>query len=161
MNFIIVVGVIAGVVAACYTVKQYFLNKNQDSVQKAKEPKPSENSLQTELDHHKSPAVIDLSEIYTPSTFHGRRNEIRQLTDLIAQGKRVITLLGMGGIGKSVLACKLAERVKDKFDAIWGFSFKTDVTLQGFLARIGKRLLGDGAQQLPQEELKSQMLNAL
>ncbi|MDP8254488.1 MAG: tetratricopeptide repeat protein [Candidatus Alcyoniella australis] len=121
-----------------------------------------DNALPEEEGEVKATTDIDLSSIYTPSTFHGRRQEIRQIADEIAQGTRVLTLLGMGGIGKSVLACKAAERVKDRFDAVWGFSFKTDTTLQNFLNQIGKRLLGkDAIEKLSGDELKSEVLNNL
>ncbi|MDP8256714.1 MAG: NB-ARC domain-containing protein, partial [Candidatus Alcyoniella australis] len=105
--------------------------------------------------------TFDLSAIYAPASFHGREKELDAIEALL-QEHRVLTLLGMGGIGKSVLACKAAERVKDRFDAVWGFSFKTDTTLQNFLNEIGKRLLGKGAiEGLSGEELETDVLNGL
>ncbi|MDP8254714.1 MAG: tetratricopeptide repeat protein [Candidatus Alcyoniella australis] len=124
-----------------------------------------EGKIDTLLTYKPKPIEVsttfDLSAIYAPSSFHGREKELDAIEALL-QEHRVLTLLGMGGIGKSVLACKAAERVKDRFDAVWGFSFKTDITLQNFLNEIGKRLLGKPAiEGLSEKELKADVLNSL
>ncbi|MEM9090845.1 MAG: NB-ARC domain-containing protein [Cyanobacteria bacterium P01_F01_bin.53] len=64
------------------------------------------------------------------SAFYGRTDEIESLTHWItrnavgqkpsAKGCRLILLLGMGGMGKTALSLKLAERVQDDFEIlIW------------------------------------------
>ncbi len=51
--------------------------------------------------------------------FVGRAQELRELHDVIADD-RLITLLGIGGCGKTRLATELAGRVRDRFpDGVW------------------------------------------
>src|SRR3974377_1148847 len=52
-----------------------------------------------------------------PPHFTGREDDLARFTQLLTSGQNVaITALqGMGGIGKTALAQKLAERVRDQF----------------------------------------------
>lgn len=53
------------------------------------------------------------------STFYGREDELALLSDwLLEQHCRVVSVLGMGGIGKSALAATLMHRVADQFDVV-------------------------------------------
>ncbi|MBH8562927.1 NACHT domain-containing protein [Nostoc sp. CENA67] len=54
-------------------------------------------------------------------TFIGRKEELEELEQLIINGQnRLITLVGMAGIGKSRLAAQLTQIVKHRFDyVIW------------------------------------------
>ncbi len=53
--------------------------------------------------------------------FYGRSDELTSLEQFLMDDRcRLVALLGMGGIGKTSLAVKLAERIQDKFDYfIW------------------------------------------
>ncbi|MFC4455199.1 ATP-binding protein [Deinococcus sonorensis] len=48
-------------------------------------------------------------------SFVGRRAELAQVHALLARGARLLTLLGMGGIGKSRLALELAEGLSEGY----------------------------------------------
>lgn len=56
-----------------------------------------------------------------PTTFVGRTKELAQLTEQIAQpDSRLLTIVGLGGIGKMRLALELATRQLHKFaDGVW------------------------------------------
>jgi len=55
------------------------------------------------------------------SKFYGRKTELATLQQYIVEEKcRLVAILGIGGIGKTALASKLATTVQDKFDyLIW------------------------------------------
>jgi hypothetical protein len=63
----------------------------------------------------------DLSQAPDVSVFYGRTEELTTLEQWIVTDRcRLVALWGMGGIGKTALAVKLAERVKDEFEyVIW------------------------------------------
>lgn len=65
--------------------------------------------------------VQDWSEAIDVSMFYGRTSELETLTQWMVQDRcRLITVLGMGGIGKSSLAAKIANQVQDSFEfVIW------------------------------------------
>lgn len=68
-----------------------------------------------------APLRQDWGDAVDVSIFYGRIEELATLEQWISDRRcRVVTLLGVGGIGKSTLAAKLAEQVKDKFEyLIW------------------------------------------
>jgi len=47
--------------------------------------------------------------------FVGRTGELRELVGLILAGRRLITICGVGGIGKTRLAIELARRCASSF----------------------------------------------
>lgn len=62
---------------------------------------------------------IDWGEALAVPTFYGREQELAQLTQWIVQEHcRVISLLGMGGIGKSTLSVNLTHQVAEHFEIV-------------------------------------------
>jgi len=68
-----------------------------------------------------SPVSADWGEAPESGDFYGRTEELATLQQWIVQDRcRVVALRGMGGIGKTALAVKLAEQIQDNFEYfIW------------------------------------------
>ena len=49
---------------------------------------------------------------------------------------RLVTLLGMGGIGKTAISIKLAERIQEHFDYIIWRSLRKAPSIQNLLAEL-------------------------
>lgn len=61
----------------------------------------------------------DWGEAIDVSVFYGRAEELATLEKWIVQERcRLIGLLGIGGIGKTALSVRIAERVQDKFEYV-------------------------------------------
>lgn len=59
-------------------------------------------------------------EVFAASLFFGRKDELAQLQQRVEERCRLVAVLGMGGIGKTAVAVKLAERVQPRFERlIW------------------------------------------
>ena len=90
-----------------------------------------------------------------PSSFVGREDDLTRLTELIAGGARLVTLLGPGGTGKTRLAREFALRHLASFPAggAWFVPLDEARTLQGVLHAVGTVLdvplaRGEPAQQI-------------
>ncbi len=73
--------------------------------------------------------------------FFGRDEDRQQLQNLIGEGTRAIALLGMGGLGKTALALKVAqEDVADRFDFAFWRSLREAPPLLDLLSAVIRRL---------------------
>jgi WD40 repeat protein len=71
------------------------------------------------------------------SLFFGRTDELTTLEQWIVQdGCRVVALLGMGGIGKTALAAKLAQSVQSEFELIIWRSLRNAPSVEEILAEL-------------------------
>ncbi len=69
------------------------------------------------------------------SVFYGRQEELVTLRQWVVQDHcRLLALLGMGGIGKTTLAVKLADLLEDEFECILWRSLRNVPTIEETLA---------------------------
>lgn len=82
-------------------------------------------------------ATRDWGEAMDVSVFYGRTAELATLERWIVQeGCRLVTLLGMGGVGKSALSVKLAEQIQDPFAVVIWRSLRNAPPLADLLADL-------------------------
>jgi len=77
--------------------------------------------LNTTLQANSVATQIHMGEAIDVSKFCGRTQELETLSEWILGDRcRVVTLLGMGGMGKTALSVKIAEQLQGEFDyVIW------------------------------------------
>ena len=109
------------------------LSKNEESQKK--------NIIQNRSNWGDSPDV---------SIFYGRIEELNTLEQwIVGENCRLVTLLGMGGIGKTALAVKLAQQIQDNFEFIIWRSLRNAPTIEEILAELLQFLSGQQETNLP------------
>lgn len=95
------------------------------------------------------PGEVSLGgEIQPPRPLLGRNLELHQIAKLFSQGRRVITVAGTGGMGKTALAAAFAER----FAWMWSrgvraYSFANEVNAANFRYALMRALFGEEQAQ--------------
>jgi WD40 repeat protein len=100
--------------------------------------------------------LIDWQTTIDVSAFYGREGECEQLSQWIVQDRcRLVAILGMGGIGKSSLAIKMAQELQSHFQSILWRSLLNAPPLKELLADLIHSLrsripgVSEGANRLP------------
>ena len=82
---------------------------------------------------------IDWGEAPNISVFYGRNNELNTLSKFILDDQcNLVAVLGMGGMGKTTLASKLAQEICSQFDYIIWRSLREAPKIKDILADIIK-----------------------
>ncbi|MDA0265878.1 MAG: NB-ARC domain-containing protein [Cyanobacteria bacterium] len=90
----------------------------------------------TQPDKRSTPK-IDWGEKPDTAIFFGRAEDLATLNQwVMAEQCRVVTLLGIGGIGKTSLAAKLADQIYDQFDYVIWRSLREAPPLDEILVRL-------------------------
>ncbi len=93
----------------------------------------------------------DWGESPDVSAFYGRTEELATLKHWILEERcRLITLLGMGGMGKTCLSVKLAEQIQDKFEFVIWRSLHNAPSVKAFLAELIRFLSNEQETDLPE-----------
>ncbi len=95
----------------------------------------------------------DWGDAIDTSIFYGRSQEIQQLKTLIVdQQCRLITILGIGGVGKTALSITVAESVQEQFEYLFWWSLRDAPPLQNFLTRLIQFLSDRQVTPLPDSD---------
>jgi len=93
----------------------------------------------------------DWGEAVDVSTFYGRDRELDQLEQWIVEERcRLITLIGMGGMGKTTLSVKLAKQVQDEFTFVIWRSLRNAPPILDLLADLLQVLSHQQRTHLPE-----------
>jgi NB-ARC domain len=107
---------------------------------------------------YKNCASIDWGEAPDVSAFYGREQELFQLKQWILHDRcRLISILGIGGIGKTALSVALIEQIQNEFEYVIWRSLREPTSLENFLPKL---LIAFPTQQPPLQDL-SQLLQFL
>jgi hypothetical protein len=121
------------------------------------------NTTETQnINQHKP--LLDLTEVPTIASSSHRPTELETLQKWILQDRtRIITILGLSGIGKTALTLTLIEQIKPQFDYIIYRSLDTGQTLEKLLKSILQIFPQNTENQLPDnlDELRHNLLNFL
>jgi WD40 repeat protein len=115
----------------------------------SEEENPPSSSLTPLLGHQNQEVILSWGEAVDVSAFHGREEELSVLQRWVVHERcRLITLLGMGGIGKTALAVKFAEQVQDDFEVVLWRSLRNAPPVQELLSDLlGVLSRGQGADR--------------
>jgi NB-ARC domain len=81
--------------------------------------------------------TIDWGNAIDVSIFYGRTQELTTLQTWISQDHcRLVSLLGMGGIGKTALSVKLAEEIQGEFDCLIWRSLRDTTSIDELLTTL-------------------------
>ncbi|NJL10061.1 MAG: NACHT domain-containing protein [Calothrix sp. SM1_7_51] len=145
-------GTIVGILAGSFQVLDQF-EKRRGKLSSQNQPP----TLEVEVIKNSQLKIknrLDLGEAVEIPVFYGRTEELLLLENWIIQEKcRLVALLGMGGIGKTSLSIKIAQKIGEKGDfqsVIWR-SLRNAPMLQEILADLIKSLSMEGEDDLPQE----------
>jgi hypothetical protein len=93
---------------------------------------------------------INWGEAIDVSIFYGRIHELTKLKTWIVQDHcRIVTIIGMGGMGKTSFAIALAEKIQDEFDFVSWRSLRDAMPIDEYLTTLIKFFSQQQDTELP------------
>ena len=93
----------------------------------------------------------DWGEAPDVTAFYGRTEELATLEQWVVGGHcRLISVIGLGGVGKTTLAVKLAEQIQNEFEYLIWRSLRNAPPIQELLADLIKFLSNQQETDLPE-----------
>jgi WD40 repeat protein len=84
------------------------------------------------------------------SIFYGRTKELTKLQNWIVQDHcRIVSIVSIGGMGKTSLAIKLGEEIQDKFDFVIWRSLRDAMPIDEYLTKLIRFLTQQQETELP------------
>jgi WD40 repeat protein len=165
--FITIVGGIIGIIAGSVQVLDYVEKRRskQPVIELVQDLQPTQKSLGTSPNPGE-PGVAtptaqptlatkphqDWGEAFDVSVFYGRTEELAKLEQWIVSDRcRLVALLGMGGIGKTSLSIKLAQKIQDEFEYVIWRSLGNAPPVKDILADVIKFLSNQQETNLPED----------
>ena len=165
--FITIVGGIIGIIAGSVQVLDYVEKRRskQPVIELVQDLQPTQRSLGTSPNPGE-PGVAtptaqptlatkphqDWGEAFDVSVFYGRTEELAKLEQWIVSDRcRLVALLGMGGIGKTSLSIKLAQKIQDEFEYVIWRSLGNAPPVKDILADLIKFLSNQQETNLPED----------
>ncbi len=95
---------------------------------------------------------LDLSDAPEPNLFYNRTSELTTLENWISSCTRLITILGLSGIGKTALTLQLIPQIQHEFDRIIWRSLRNSPPLASLQTDIIQSCRGGAPVPAPSEE---------
>jgi hypothetical protein len=111
-----------------------------------------EQAEQAAKEIHTSEPKVDWGEAPHLGQFYGRAQELGELEQwLVSDRCRMVAILGMGGVGKTSLAAKVAEDIKNKFEYVFWRELKNAPPLESILKSCVQFLSNQQPIDLPED----------
>ncbi|KAH8194994.1 hypothetical protein TruAng_010833 [Truncatella angustata] len=87
--------------------------------------------------------TLSLSDVPEIQHFVAREGELAEMRRTLSSdgSRRIVTLHGLGGIGKTQLAVAYTKRYRNEYSAIFWFNFKDEASIQQSFSRVARQIL--------------------
>jgi WD40 repeat protein len=116
----------------------------------------------SQLQQNSRETIVDWREAPDVRYFFNRRIELNQLREWILRDRcRVVGIFGIGGVGKTALATRLAREITDEFDYVFWHPLRNAPPAAEFLSDTIQFLSGQRGLNLPNDTDKqiAQLIN--
>lgn len=113
----------------------FYLELEEDDYLQGEQDDPKEEN--TDFSRQDSHNYQDWQEIISISNFYGRKEELQTLEAwILVERCHLVTIMGMGGMGKTSLAAKLANQIQADFEYVLWRSLQDAPPIELFLENI-------------------------